>query len=154
MFEPLTHVERPRENLAPIIRAMCESHWEAFGGSFHRLHFRLNDVCVPAHETAAFCRAVPLLLRGGLTPSFSPSQDHLGVHLWINMQREGILLIADNGQDFVGEPSTDDVIAARSIFTSARCRLVWVPARGTVWRIHIPTAASMARSGPDLRAVR
>jgi len=127
-----------RENLAETVRETCESYWHAAGGRAHRLHLHLTPVFLTPGRTGALRDAVGLLLQGGLSPGFSPRRNHLGVNLWLTDPSQGFLLIADDGERLTSEPLTTEVARARSSILQAGCRLVWVPARGTVWRVHIP----------------
>jgi hypothetical protein len=128
----------PHENFADAVREACESYWSAAGGPTHRLHLWLDPVFLQSTRVRNLCDAIGLLLRAGLSQDFSPCRDNLGVNLWLTRRLEGILLIADDRDGLANEPLTTDVVNARKILGQADCRLVWVPAHGTVWRIHIP----------------
>jgi len=128
----------PDENFTDAVREACESYWSAAGGLTHRLHLSLDPLFLHSTRTHTLYDAVGLLLRGGLSPDFLPCQDNLGVNLWLPRHSEGILLIADDRDRLTNEPLTTDVVSARAVFAQANCRLVWVPVRGAVWRIHIP----------------
>jgi len=142
-------MEVPQENLAQTVRETCEHCWHAAGGLAHGLHLHLTPIFLMSGRTGALRDAVGLLLQGGLSPGFS----HLGVSLWLTDPSQGVLLIADDGDRLTGEPLTTEVARARSSVLRAGCRLVWVPARGTVWRIHIPISRHLdVISARSLRA--
>src|ERR1700712_4188203 len=83
--------------------------------------------------------AVRLLLAGGLSPGFSPEHGAVGVHLWSVDRPEKFanLLIVDDATELGEEPSAPSITAARQYVEEAGCRLIWQPARGTVWLIQI-----------------
>ena len=130
--------DAPMVDLAPPIRRMCQIEWAVEDGSMQKLLLRLDSVLLPSWRTVLLCEAARCLLRGGLSAGFSPRGRELGVHLWRASSLEAILLLADDGDILAGEPATADAARARFFAAQADCRLIWVPARGAVWRIHIP----------------
>src|SRR3954470_18475622 len=143
----------PHEGLAQTVRETCESYWHAAGGLAHGLHLHLKPIFLMSGRAGALRDAVGLLLQGGLSPGFSPRRDHLGISLWLTDPTHGVLLIADDGDRLTGEPLTTEVARARSSVLRVGCRLVWVPARGTVWRIQIPISRHLdVISARSLRA--
>jgi len=140
----------PRIDLAPIIRKLCETYWKDAGGgagSEERLNLRLEPLLLDLDRIRLLSEAVRALLTGGLSPGFSPEHGAVGIHLWSVDQPEpaAILLIADNGEESLGELSTPFITSARQNAEKAGCHLIWQPACGAVWRIHIP--ANYNRSG-------
>jgi hypothetical protein len=130
----------PRTDLAPLIRKLCETHWKQAGGSGGRLNLRLQPLILDYDRVGWLAEAVQALLDGGLSPGFSPRYGAVGVHLWSldGPEQGGILLVADDGAKLLPEPSTPLITRARHLTDKADCRLIWQPARGAVWRIHIP----------------
>jgi hypothetical protein len=130
----------PRIDLAPVIRHLCETHWKEAGGSKERLHLYLQPLILDLDRARFLTEAVRALLTGGLSPGFSAQHGEIGVHLWpLDCSGQaGIILIADDGRESLGEPATPFITGARLYAEKANCRLIWQPARGAVWRIHIP----------------
>jgi hypothetical protein len=132
----------PRIDLARVIRHLCETYWKEAGGSEEGLYLRLEPLVLDLDRASLLDESVRALLVDGLGPRFSPQHGAIGVHLWSldRAEQAGILLIANNGKEMLGEPSTPSVTRARQCAEKAGCRLVWQPARGVVWRIHIPAS--------------
>jgi hypothetical protein len=129
----------PRIDLAPVIRRLCENYWKEAGGSEERLNLRLEPLFLRLDRIRLLSEALRTLLTGGLSPKFSPEHGALGVHLWSVDCAENFanLLIADDATDLSEEPSAPSITAARQYAEEAGCRLIWRPARGTVWLIQI-----------------
>ena len=132
-------VHIPRIDLAPVIRRLCENYWKQAGGSEERLNLRLEPLFLRLDRIRLLSEAVRSLLTGGLSPGFSPEQGAIGVHLWSVDRPEQFanLLIADDATELGEEPSAPSITAARQYAEQAGCRLIWQPARGTVWLIQI-----------------
>lgn len=130
----------PAVDLAAMIRRACEGAWRAGGGSQEKLHLALRPLRISVDRAALLSEAVGILFHAGLSPGFSLVHGRVGVHLWLldRTNEDGILLIADDGIRFSGEPVTDEVNRARHLIEQANCYLVWHPAAGRIWRIHIP----------------
>jgi hypothetical protein len=113
---------------------------EEEGGPPERLYLCRQPLVLPLDRVGLLAEAVGALLRGGLSPGFSPRTGAVGVHLWLPdvHRQDGIMLIADDGTKLVGEPSTPSVTSARRNVEQAGCHLIWQRARGAVWRIPIP----------------
>jgi hypothetical protein len=131
----------PRIDLALVIRHQCETYWRQTRGADRRLYLRLQPLILDLDRVGLLTQSVRALLTGGLSPGFSPQHGGIGVHLWsVDLPGQvGILLIADSGTEWLGEPSTPSITEARQYAEKAGCCLVWQPAHGAVWRIHIPT---------------
>jgi hypothetical protein len=127
-------------DLARVIRLVCEGAWQEGGGPPERLYLCLQPLILPLDRVGLLAEAVGALLRGGLSPGFSPRTGAVGVHLWSPdvHRRDGTVLIADDGSRVLREPSTPSVAIARRHVEQAGCDLIWQLARGVVWRIHIP----------------
>ena len=130
----------PRIDLAPVIRRLCETYWKDVGGPEQRLNLHLEPLILDLDRIWLLSEAVRALLSGGLSPGFSPEDGAIGVHLWSidRPEQVSILLIADDGEEAIGEPSTPIITSSRRYADRAGCCLIWQPARGAVWRIHIP----------------
>jgi hypothetical protein len=126
----------PRIDLAPVIRRLCENYWKDAGGSQERLNLRLEPLFLGLDRIQLLGEAVRGLLVGGLSPRFSPEHGAIGVHLW-SAEKFANLLIADDGAELGEEPCAPSITAARRFAEEAGCRLIWQPARGTVWLIRI-----------------
>jgi len=137
-------VHIPRIDLAPVIRRLCENYWIEAGGSEERLNLRLEPLFLRLDRIRLLSEAVRTLLTGGLSPGFSPGYGAIGVHLWSVDYPEKFanLLIADNGEELGEEPSAPSITAARQYAEEAGFRLIWQPARGTVWLIRIMLCSS------------
>jgi hypothetical protein len=133
-------VRVPKLNLARIIRLVCERAWKEGNGSTERLYLCLQPLVLHFDRVGLLAEATGALLRGGLSPGFSPRTGAVGIHLWSPDadRQDGRILIADDGTELSGEPSTPSVARARRHVEQAGCHLIWQPARGAVWRIHIP----------------
>jgi hypothetical protein len=130
--------ELPRyANLASIVRRVCEVELGCNAGKEGRLYLALQPIFISVQRADLIGKTVAVLLRACLGPDFLAKTARVGVHLWLADSGESILLIADDGYEYTGEPLMNAVERARSLATQAASRLVWVPARGTVWRIHI-----------------
>jgi hypothetical protein len=132
-------VHIPRIDLAPVIRRLCENYWNEAGGKEERLNLRLEPLFLRLDRIRLLGEAVRSLLTGGLSPGFSPEHGEIGVHLWSVDRPEKFanLLIADNATEWGEEPSAPSITVARQYAEEAGCRLIWQPARGTVWLIQI-----------------
>jgi hypothetical protein len=131
----------PEVDLARVIRLVCETAWQEGSGSPERLYLCLQPLVLSLDRVRLLAEATSALLRGGLSPDFSPRTGAVGVHLWSSpgaYRQDGRMLIADDGTALWREPSTPSVASARRHVEQAGCHLTWEPARGVVWRIHIP----------------
>jgi hypothetical protein len=132
----------PRLDWAPVVRKLCETYWRNAGGAKgeERLNLHLEPLVLDLDRIQLLSEAVEALLIGGLSPGFSPQHGTVGIHLWSMDQPEptAILLMADDGWDMQGEPSTPLITIARQNAEKAGCCLEWQPARGAVWRMYIP----------------
>jgi hypothetical protein len=139
----------PRRDLAPVIRNLCTTAWKEARGCDERLYLHLEPLVLDLDRVGLLTEAVRALLIGGLSPQFSARHGALGVHHWRLDEREeaGMLLIADNGTELSGEPSTPAVQTARHYAEKAGCNLIWRAARGAVWRIYIPLHPAGSHDG-------
>jgi hypothetical protein len=137
-----------RVDLAPVIRRLCENYWKEAGGSEERLNLCLEPIFLRGDRIRLLSEAVQWLLTGGLSPEFSPEHGAIGVHLWSvdHPAKFANLLIADNGEELGEEPSAPSITAARQNVEEAGCRLIWQPARGTVWLIRIMLCSYLPQS--------
>src|ERR1700712_2944968 len=137
-YEPEARVSK--FDLARVIRLVCKEEWIEGGGSPERLYLCLQPLVLHWDRVRLLAEATGVLLRGGLSPGFSSRTGAVGVHLWLtqNNRLDGSMLIADDGTELLGEPSAPSVASARRYVEAAGCGLTWEPARGVVWRIHIP----------------
>jgi hypothetical protein len=129
----------PNVDLARIIRLVCGAAWKEGGGPPERLNLCLQPLVLQLDRVGLLAEAMSALLHGGLSPGFSPRTGAVGIHLWSHgCQQDGSMLIADDGTALWGEPSTPSVTSARRHVEAAGCHLKWEPARGVIWRVHIP----------------
>lgn len=141
----MSHLDPPQAptnirkiDLGQSIRHLCETEWILAGGLLDRLVLCLDSVFLQSSRVILLCEATRHIIHSALGPGFSPRWHCLGVHIWRPDSLEAILLMADDRDRFVGEPLTLGAARARVLADQANCRLIWVPARGAVWRIHIP----------------
>jgi hypothetical protein len=129
-----------RVDLAAVLGRLCQREWGSLGGSERELNLHLDLFLLEVDRTALIVEAFTGLLRDGLSPGFSAATGGIGVHLWTRGHPaiEAILLIADSYQDIIAEPATPGVARAYECALEAGCRLLWVPSRGALWRLHIP----------------
>jgi hypothetical protein len=139
----------PSLDLGVVIRHVCETYWIEGGGTKERLNLHLETLMLDLDRARLLVEAVRALLIGGLSPGFSPRSGEIGVHLWSldGPDQVGTLLIADNGMELLGEPSTASTASARQFADRAGCALTWQSARGAVWRILIPAHAGCKGHG-------
>jgi hypothetical protein len=132
-------VRVPKVDLAPVIRHVCETYWRKGGGSDERLNLHLEPLILDLDRIRWLREAVRALLKGGLSPGFSPDHGALGVHLWSIDSPDPVttLLIADDGKKSPEDFSAPAIMNARQHVEKADCCLVYQPAPGAIWRVQI-----------------